>query len=91
MYRVVQGANIMMEEITNIQGLSGEEVERYRAECCFLRSLAYFFMVRLFGDVPYYTEAYFANPLPRTDKSVVLTNCLADLQSLLDNDPEGKI
>ncbi|MEB3376160.1 hypothetical protein SFC43_34435 [Bacteroides sp. CR5/BHMF/2] len=35
MYRVVQGANIMMEEITNIQGLLGEEVELYRAECCF--------------------------------------------------------
>ncbi len=47
-------------------------------------------MVRMFGDVPYYTEAYFANPLPRTDKSVVLKNCLVDLQTFLDNDPEGK-
>lgn len=45
----------------------------------------------MFGDVPYYTEAYFANPLPRTDKSVVLKNCLVDLQTFLDNDPEGKI
>lgn len=48
-------------------------------------------MVRMFGDVPYYTEAYFANPLPRTDKSVVLKNCLVDLQTFLNNDPEGKI
>ena len=30
-------------------------------------------------------------PIPRTDKSVVLKNCLVDLQTFLDNDPEGKI
>ena len=91
MYKVVQSANIMIEEIVNIKGLSNEEIESYRAECRFLRSLAYFFMVRIFGDVPYYTEAYFADPLPRTDKSVVLKNCLNDLQLLLDSDPGGAI
>lgn len=68
MYEVVQSANIMIEEVVNIQNITDREVESYRAECRFLRSLAYFFMVRLFGDVPYYTEAYFAKPLPRTDK-----------------------
>jgi SusD family. len=91
MYKVVQSANIMIQEIANIQGITDVERERYRAECRFMRSLAYFFMVRLFGDVPYYTEAFFAQPLPRTDKSVVLKNCLADLQSVLDSDPEGNI
>lgn len=63
--------------------LSAVEVERYRAECKFLRNLAYFFMVRIFGDVPYYTEAYAAAPLPRMDKTVVLKTCLADLQTVL--------
>lgn len=87
MYEVVQAANIMMEEVVNIQNITDQEVESYRAECRFLRSLSYFFMVRLFGDVPYYTEAYYAKPLPRTDKAIVLKNCLADLQSLLDSDP----
>ena len=88
MYEVVQSANIMIEEVVNIQNITDREVESYRAECRFLRSLAYFFMVRLFGDVPYYTEAYFAKPLPRTDKATVLRNCLSDLQSLLDSDPD---
>ena len=88
MYEVVQAANIMIEEVVNIQNITDREVESYRAECRFLRSLAYFFMVRLFGDVPYYTEAYYAKPLPRTDKTTVLRNCLSDLQALLDSDPE---
>lgn len=91
MYKVVQSANIMIEEVSNIKELSSDEIECYRAECRFLRSLAYFFMVRIFGDVPYYTEAYYSAPLPRTDKQVVLKNCLADLQALLDSDPEKSI
>ena len=56
MYKVVQSANIMIEEVANVKELSAVEVERYRAECKFLRNLAYFFMVRIFGDVTYYTE-----------------------------------
>ena len=91
MYKVVQSANIMIEEVSNVKELSSGEIERYRAESRFLRSLAYFFMVRIFGDVPYYTEAYYSAPLPRTDKQVVLKNCLADLQSLLDSDPDKSI
>ena len=91
MYKVVQSANIMIEEVVNVKELSSTEVERYRAESRFLRSLAYFFMVRIFGDVPYYTEAYYSAPLARTDKQVVLKNCLADLQSLLDSDPDKLI
>ena len=91
MYKVVQSANIMIEEVANVKELSAVEVERYRAECKFLRNLAYFFMVRIFGDVPYYTEAYAAAPLPRMDKTVVLKTCLADLQTVLDNDPDKGI
>lgn len=42
MYKVVQSANIMIQEIANIQGITDVERERYRAECRFMRSLAYF-------------------------------------------------
>lgn len=87
MYRVVQSANILLEEIDNVSALTEEEVAGYKAESIYLRSLAYFFMVRIFGDVPYYTEAYAASPLPRTPMLTVLKNCITDLQSLLDNDP----
>lgn len=48
MYKVVQSANIMIEEVANVKELSSIEIERYQAESRFLRSLAYFFMVRIF-------------------------------------------
>ena len=73
MYRVVQSANILLEEIGNVSGLTQEEVDGYKAEGIYLRSLAYFFMVRIFGDVPYYTEAYAASPLPRTPMLCLIT------------------
>lgn len=52
MYKVVQSANIMIEEVANVKELSAVEVERYRAECKFLRNLAYFFMVRILVMYP---------------------------------------
>lgn len=91
MYQVIQGANIMIKEVDNIKELSDNEMRSYKAECVFLRNLAYFYLIRLFGDVPYYTEAYYAKPLPRTSMVTVLKNCLQDLQTLLDSDPDEVI
>jgi hypothetical protein len=87
MYTVIQSANIMIEEVENILELSSVEQDAYRVECVFLRSLAYFYLVRLFGDVPYYTEAYSSKSLPRTSMQTVLKSCLNDMQAVIDNDP----
>src|SRR5690606_24975940 len=59
----------------------------YTAEAVFMRNLAYFFMVRLYGDVPYYTEAYNSDPLPRTSMLTVLENCIADMKAHYQNLP----
>jgi truncated hemoglobin YjbI len=88
MYAVIQSANLMIEEVGNIPDLSIAEQEGYKAECVFLRNLAYFFLARVFGDVPYYTNAYSGQPLARTPMVEVLKNCVADLQAVIDNDPD---
>lgn len=90
-YRVIQGANIMIKEIDNVKDLDNNEKQAYKAEGVFLRNLAYFYLVRLFGDVPYYTEAYYSKPLSRTPMVSVLQNCLRDMQALLDSDPNAVI
>lgn len=90
-YEVVQEANILLEEIGDVEGLDGSDAARFKAEAVFMRSLAYFFLVRLYGDVPYYTNAYNYRALPRAGMVTVLKNCLADLQGLLDNDPDAEI
>jgi hypothetical protein len=90
-YKVIQTANILLEEINKVPDISSQEVEMFRAEAVFMRNMAYFFMVRIFGDVPYYTNAYNSTPLPRANMVTVLSNCLADLQNLLDNDPDAQV
>ncbi|MDQ1152753.1 RagB/SusD family nutrient uptake outer membrane protein [Sphingobacterium zeae] len=81
-YKMVQNANIVCYQLDNkdMPFLSERQKSAYKAEAIFLRSLAYFFMVRLYGDVPYYTDVN-TNPLPRTNMVTVLKNISADLDA----------
>jgi hypothetical protein len=81
-YQVIQGANIMSHEVEKAQaGLSAAEVATYKAEAVYIRCLTYFFMVRIFGDIAYYTEAYQADPLGRENFVSVLNKCIAELKA----------
>jgi hypothetical protein len=89
-YEVVQSANILIEEVENVPGITPADMAAYKAEGVFMRNLAYFFMIRVFGDVPYYTNAYNAVSLPRTDMVTALKNCRTDLQTMLADDPNAQ-
>lgn len=88
-YKMVQAANIAIFEIERMDPSVISEARKasYTAEAVFMRNLAYFFMVRLYGDVPYYTEAYNSDPLPRTSMLTVLENCIADMKAHYQNLP----
>lgn len=88
-YRVIQSCNIMYKEIDLIPATQISEAKRnqYKAEAVFMRCMAYYFLVRLFGDVPYYTEAYQEKPLPRTNMVTVFNNCVTELKAIKDNLP----
>lgn len=88
-FKMVQSANIVFFEVDNMEEglISPATKARYKAEAVFLRNLAYFFMVRLYGDVPYYTEAYHSKAIGRTNMITVLKNCLADMQEHYQNLP----
>jgi len=91
-YEVISSANILLYEIDRMDAgaLTDNEIAGYKAEAHFMRNLSYFFLVRLYGDVPYWTNAYNEDALPRTDMVTVLQNCLADMQSVLDDDPNAE-
>ena len=75
-YRIIQASNILHYELTRreIPGLSADDVRKYQAEAVFMRCLTYFIMVRLWGDVPYFTDAYHETPLPREKMTTVVNN-----------------
>lgn len=83
-YKMVQNANILCYQIDNkdMPFLSEEQKRGFKAEAIFLRSLAYFFMVRLYGDIPYYTTVN-TDPLPRTNMVTVLKNISEDLDATM--------
>lgn len=84
MYKVIQSANIALEELGQTS-VSGVQTQQFRDEAVFMRCLAYFLLVRNFGDVPYYTNAYNQESLPRTPMVTVLKNIDSDLQQVVDN------
>jgi hypothetical protein len=88
-YAVVQEANILYKQVGDMPAtaISAADKKQYQAEAVFLRCLSYFFMVRVYGDVPYYTNAFNAAALPRTNMVTVLKNCMADLAAVKDDLP----
>lgn len=86
-YKVIAAANIAVDRVDDVPGLTTAEKGRYKGEAVFLRNLCYFFMVRLWGDVPYYTEPYHTEAIGRTDMVEVLKKCSADLLAYKDGLP----
>src|SRR5690625_3851728 len=86
-YQVIQSANNLYFELTRkpIEDLSSKDIKRYQGEAVFLRCITYFLMIRIWGDVPYYTDAYHEDRLPRLDMVKVANNCLKDLAKVKDN------
>ncbi|WP_243732603.1 RagB/SusD family nutrient uptake outer membrane protein [Pedobacter metabolipauper] len=89
-YKIIQAANILVFKLNEgIPALSAVETKQYLGEAKFARCLAYFFMVRLYGDVVYYTDAYHIEALPRESMVSVFNKCIADLKSNMNDMPWG--
>ncbi len=86
-YKVIAAANIAVERVDDVPGLTEAEKGRYKGEAVFMRNLTYFFMVRIYGDVPYYTDAYNTEPLARMPMVEVLKNLSADMMKYKDGLP----
>ncbi len=87
-YKVIQAANLLINKIEEgIPALSAGESKYYIAESKFIRNFCYFMMVRLYGDVVYYTNAYQKDPLARENMVSVINKCIADLKSSKDDLP----
>lgn len=87
-YQVIQSANILISKLQEgIPGVSDKEKDQYIGEVTFIRCFTYFWMVRIYGDVVYYTNPYQADPLPREDMVSVLNKCIADMKSKMNSMP----
>jgi hypothetical protein len=90
-YETINRANLFLDNIDKVS-MSDELKNKYRAEALFLRSLIYFNLIRMFGDVPMpLTSATTLDPeliqLPRTQVSTIYEKIIADLTFAENNLP----
>ncbi|MCW3464057.1 RagB/SusD family nutrient uptake outer membrane protein [Chitinophaga nivalis] len=91
-FKVVTQANLILHYLPGIPNEQFTESpartrNRLLGEAYFLRAYSYFYMVRLWGDVPLVTkfdgDPAQAQNVPRTNEKVVLDNCVEDLKKAI--------
>ena len=92
-YAVIDRCNLVIEKAPEVAELDPSylesDVKATIAEVSALRALCYFYLVRTFKDVPYYTYAITNDEqdleLAATDGDAIVDSCIADLESVQDN------
>jgi len=96
LYEVIGMANSVLKygpEVVGVDKSFDENtMKSFAAEAYFQRSLAYFYLVRLWKDVPFVQDPYVDDSesyaIPQTDGEEILKQCLVDLNSVLENAKE---
>lgn len=80
-YQAIEAANLCIDRIPGIEdpAFSTADKNQMVAEARFIRAFTYFFMVRMYGDVPLNNDPYNTDYIPRTNMVEVLQTCLDDL------------
>ena len=92
-YRGIQQCNVVLNRVDEISDMSDEDKNQIKGEMYFLRSLMYFNLVRIFGDVPLVVQEttnpndYFGQE--RTPKEEVYTQILTDLKASYNSLPQN--
>ena len=87
-YRSIFLANSIIEGVTKSQALSETDRARIKGEALTVRSLMYFYLMHIYGDVPYavstdYTINQALRKTKLTDMEVILENDVKEAVSLL--------
>lgn len=85
LYKVIYTANAVLEGLPTSQGISAAVKNQLTGEARFMRALAYFYLVHLWGDVPLLTttRVQVTATTPRTSTERVYESILSDLQGAI--------
>lgn len=90
-YRYIYSANLIIEGVEKYQGVTTTVKKQLQGEARFIRAFTYFYLVNMFGDVPFPLTTYYKTnaSAKRTRISEVYNQIIKDLidaQSLLSGD-----
>ncbi|UPK67869.1 RagB/SusD family nutrient uptake outer membrane protein [Chitinophaga filiformis] len=80
-YKVIYGANAVLEGLATSGGLSAEKARQLKGEAVFMRAFCYYYLVNCWGDVPLLTTTDVNQTAlaPRTGVDSVYTQIISDL------------
>jgi len=80
-YRYIYQANAIIEGLESSNAISESVAEQLKGEALFIRAFCYFYLVNLFGDVPFIvlTDYNISNSEPRMDTELIYDAILSDL------------
>lgn len=89
-YHQIYCANAVIEGVQNSVSLSLNDKNRLTGEALFVRSLVHFYLVNIYGDIPYITNTeYEKNKIAgRTPSATVYSNIISDLDQAIKLLPE---
>ncbi len=89
LYTMVSRANYAIKYIPNVYEEDNVAGRQLIGQARALRALAYFYLVRVWGDVPFITEPYTSGDqdifIGKTDKEIILDQVEADLKYAAEN------
>lgn len=90
-YNVVNRANYVIKRVTDMSNtqISSAGRKRVLAEAAFLRCYAYFLLVNLYRDIPYYTDpvTITSTPVGPTKGTVIYQNLITELNAIIPDLP----
>lgn len=95
LYNGIERANMFLEQIDNVPGMSDKSRLQYKSEARFLRAFYYFTLVQCWGDVPFKTESTYSSgtvtnkDIARTDKNVIYKFIVKEMEEAADEETGG--
>lgn len=80
-YYQIYAANALLEGLSNSSEITGESLNQLRGEALFIRAILHFYLVNLYGDIPYITTTDYQvnSSVSRMPLNIVYDNIILDL------------
>lgn len=94
LYNGIERANIFLEELDKVPGISDKNRLQYKSEARFLRAFYYFNLVQCWGDVPFKIESTYSSgtvtnkDIARTDKNEIYKFIVKEMEEAADEETE---
>ena len=92
-YNIIHHTNLLLNKIEGLKFSDESKKNRIKAEAYFLRAQTYFFLVRIWGDVPLVLEPTLSDNVKlkgRSPKAEVMTQILSDIEMALSLFPNNE-